>query len=118
MAPAASARVAHVVLGNSVFSVAKRLSTTALRLLCQVVAGALQDPQAKRVPFTDDVAFEAPTNFHHGAAFLGTLADVGIAAASPRMRVIAMVQSALLACRSPPRFSRWRPVRPDDAWSG
>lgn len=33
-----------------------------------------------------------------------------------RQRVI--LESAALAWRSPPRLSRWRVVRPEDAWTG
>jgi hypothetical protein len=33
-------------------------------------------------------------------------------------RLLAMVHSALLAARSPPRFNRWRMILPEDAWTG
>ena len=35
-----------------------------------------------------------------------------------RMRVVAIRQRAWLAWRLPPRLSRCRTVRPDDAWTG
>jgi hypothetical protein len=33
-------------------------------------------------------------------------------------RLLAVVQSGLLAARSPPRFSRCRMLLPEDAWTG
>ena len=37
---------------------------------------------------------------------------------SVRIRLVAIRHSALLAWRSPPRLSRCRTIRPEDAWTG
>ena len=45
-------------------------------------------------------------------------ATYSLVAASVRIRVVAIRQSALFAWRLPPRLRRCRMVCPDDAWTG
>jgi len=86
--------------------------------LCQGRRGRGQGVEDERVEFSRQGWLHPPQDLFSAVAHGGALGRIGAAAWFVHEAIVGDGHSALLAARSPPRFSRCRMVLPEDAWTG